>query len=369
MVLFRDFFEDFLTTMDILFLAGHRAYERIRSRGLSADDVKIVVGASGAAKWLVLHGLESTLFGQWFSCRQKPLHLYGTSIGSWKSVAAARQNPKAAFDSLADAYIHQHYLGRITPDQVAVEAERIMNTFIGPGVPEEVLQHPYCRLHLSAVRCRGPLASDNPKIELLGLAMAWLTNRVSRGLLRKFCEPLLFYDRRDSPPFRMNGDFSAGQLALSHENFRQALLASGSIPCVMKSVHTIAGADSAAYKDGGLFHYHPAFDFLGGEDGIVLYPHFYSQVTLGWFDKNRPSRLADGRMLSDVLLLAPSPSFVAELPMGEIPNRRHFVSLAGHDDERIAAWEKTVGMSSRLGEQFLEVVETGRICDFLQRIE
>lgn len=354
--------------MDILFLAGHRAYERIRSGGLSADDVKMVVGASGAAKWLVLHGLESTLFGQWFAGRKQPLHLYGTSIGAWKSAAAARQNPQAAFDSLAQAYIHQHYQGRITPDQVAVEAERILREFVGPGVPEEVLEHPYCRLHLSAVRCRGPLASDNPKLELLGLAVAWLANRISRNLFRRLCEPLLFYDKRDAPPFRMSGEFPAGEVALSHENFRQALLASGSIPCVMKSVRTISGVESAAYKDGGLFHYHPAFDFLGGEDGIVLYPHFYSQVTLGWFDKKRPGRMADGQMLADVLLLAPSPSFVAELPMREIPNRSHFVSLAGRDDERIAAWEKTVAMSCRLGEQFLEVVETGQIRQYVQRI-
>lgn len=134
----------------------------------------MVVGASGAAKWLVLHGLESALFGQWFAGRKKPLHLYGTSIGAGKSAAAAQQNPKAAFDNLTQAYIHQHYQGRITPGQVVVEAERILNTFLGPGVPEEVLQHPYCRLNFSAVRYRGPLASDNPKIEMFGLAMAWL---------------------------------------------------------------------------------------------------------------------------------------------------------------------------------------------------
>ena len=355
--------------MDILFLAGHRAYERIRLGGLCADDVKMVVGASGAAKWLVLHGLETALFGQSFVGRTKPLHLYGTSIGSWKSVAAARQNPKVAFDTLAQAYIHTYYQGRITPDQVAVEAERIMARFLGPGVPEEVLSHPYCRLHLSAVRCRGPLASDNQTIQMAGLAMTWLANRISRNLFRRVCEPLLFYDKRNSPPFSRNGEFPAGEVALSPKNFRQALLASGSIPCVMKSVRNISGVDRAAYRDGGLFHYHPAFDFLAGEDGIVLYPHFYPQVTLGWFDHKQPSRLADGRMLSDVLLLAPSASFVAELPGREIPDRRHFVSLSGRDDERIAAWEKTVKMSSRLGEQFLDAVETGRIRELVQRIE
>ena len=55
-------------------------------------------------------------------------------------------------------------------------------------------------------------------------------------------------------------------------------------------------------------------EFPAGEDGIVLYPHFYSKMTLGWFDHKQLSQLADGWMLSDVLLLAPSPSFVAELP-------------------------------------------------------
>lgn len=355
--------------MDLLFLAGHRAYERIRSGGICADDVKMVIGASGAAKWLVLHGLESVLFGQWFVGRNKPLHLYGTSIGSWKSVAAARQNPQDAFDNLAQAYIHTYYRGRITPDQVAIEADRILNSFLGPGVPEEVLNHPCCRLHFSAVRCSGPLASDDRKIQMIGLAMTWLANRISRNLFRRFCEPLLFYDKRDPPPFFMSDEFPAGKVAISPENFRQALLASCSIPCVMKGVRNISGVDSATYRDGGLFHYHPAFDFLAGEDGIVLYPHFYSQVTLGWFDTRQPSRIADGRLLSDVLLLAPSPSFVAELPRGKIPDRRHFVSLAGRDNERIAAWKKTVEMSSRLGKQFLEAVETGKIRELVKRIK
>jgi hypothetical protein len=55
--------------------------------------------------------------------------------------------------------------------------------------------------------------------------------------------------------------------------------------------------------------------------------------------------------------------------LGEIPDRRHFVSLAGRDDERIAAWEKTVEMSSRLGDAFWEAVETGRIRELVKRIE
>lgn len=353
---------------DLLFLAGHRAYERIRENGLNPDDVKMVVGASGAAKWLVLHGLESVLFCQWFHGRTQPLHLYGTSIGSWKSAAAARENPEEGFNSLARAYIHQYYSGKITPDQVAAESKRIISEFLGPGVPEEILSHPYCRLHFSAVRCRGLLASDNQQLVLAGLAQAWLANRLSRGLFGRLCQPVLFHDPRDLPPFAGNGEFPGGVVELNPANFREALLASGSIPYVMKSVRKIAGAKKGAYRDGGMFHYHPAFDFLGREEGVVLYPHFYEQATLGWFDKKRSSRIADGSLLADVLLLVPSSSFVKELPLGRIPDRRDFLRLAGRDEERVAFWEQTVTMSKRLGNTFMAMMQSGRIKDVVQKI-
>ncbi len=355
-------------TGDLMFLAGHRAYERIRSEGLSPDDVSMVVGASGAAKWLVLHGLESALFGRWFVGRKKPLHLFGTSIGSWKSAAAAQADPMAGFDRLAHAYIHQYYKGKATPRQVANEADRIMDACLTPGMAEEILAHPYCRLHLSAVRCRRPLSSDHPLAMAAGLMVAWGTNRISRDLFRRQCRPTLFYDPRDVPFSSNNGEFPGGAVPLTGENLRQALLASGSIPYVMEGIRKIPGAPGGVYRDGGLFHYHPAFDFLKGEDGIVLYPHFHSTVTLGWFDKNRPERIADGSLLSDVLLLAPSPSFVADLPLGRIPDRRDFERLAGRDGERVAFWEKSVAMGRRLGDQFLETVASGRIQEIVRRI-
>lgn len=353
---------------NLLFLAGHRAFQHIRQNGLEADEVKMVVGASGAAKWLVLHGLESALFGTWFNGRTAPLHLYGTSIGSWKSAAAARRYPQKGFNNLAQAYIHQYYSGKITRDQVTRESARIMEEFLGPEVPEEVLSHPYCRLHLSAVRCRGPLASNSQKMEMAGLVLAWMVNRLSRKMFKKICQPTLFYHPLTPPPFLENEDFNSGRLPLTPENFRQALLASGSIPYVMESVRDIAGAPRGSYRDGGLFHYHPAFDFMAGKKGIVLYPHFYDRATLGWLDKNRASRIANGHQLADVLMLAPSPEFVQSLPFGRITDRRDFVRLAGKDKERVAAWQKSVEMSAKLGQEFLDVVENGSIRERVQRI-
>lgn len=353
---------------DLLFLAGHRAYERIRQGGLSADDVAMVVGASGAAKWLVLHGLDSALFGRWFAGREKPLHLFGTSIGAWKSAAAAQKDPEAAFDRLAEAYIHQYYKGKVTPRQVSEESRRIMGATLGPGKAEEILSHPYCRLHFSTVRCAGPLASEHPLAQGVGIAAAWGANRISRELFRRQCRPTLFFDPRNAPPFVGNGEFPGGAAPLSADNLRQALLASGSIPYIMEGVRKIPGAPQGVYRDGGLFHYHPAFDFLKGDAGIVLYPHFYREVTLGWFDRNRPARIAGGSLLADVLLLAPSPAFVAELPFGRIPDRRDFDRLAGRDGERVAFWEKSVAMSRRLGDAFIDAVDSGKIRERVRKI-
>ncbi|PIE70312.1 MAG: hypothetical protein CSA22_08490 [Deltaproteobacteria bacterium] len=353
---------------DLIFLAGPRAFEKIGDRGLSPDDVDVVVGASGAAKWLVLHGLESAIFGTWFTGRQKPLHLFGTSIGAWKSAAAARQDPVQAFDDLAHAYIHQYYEGKITPAQVSREGNRILNSFLQLEQIDEVLNHPYCRLHLSAVRCRGLMASDLKLPLLGGLMQAWAINQVSRRLYQTQCCPTLFFDPRTPPPFSRDDEFVGGKAALNRENLRQALLASGSIPFIMEGVRNIPGAPDGTYRDGGLYHYHPAFDFLGGQDGIALYPHFYPDVTLGWFDKNRKSRMADGRILADTLLIAPSPAFVETLPLGRIPDRRDFTRMAGRDKERVAFWEQTVAMSKQLGDQFLEAAASGKIRDQMQRI-
>jgi len=49
-------------TSSLTLLAGPDALRRIRERGLSADDIDILPGASGGPKWLVLAGLDQVLF-------------------------------------------------------------------------------------------------------------------------------------------------------------------------------------------------------------------------------------------------------------------------------------------------------------------
>ncbi|MFN7800123.1 MAG: patatin-like phospholipase family protein, partial [Gemmatimonas sp.] len=65
--------------------AGPQALALLRDRGLRAEDVDILPGASGGAKWLALAGLDRYLFGTFLQApRSRPLHAIGSSIGSWR---------------------------------------------------------------------------------------------------------------------------------------------------------------------------------------------------------------------------------------------------------------------------------------------
>ena len=67
----------------LVFLAGERALETIRSQGLRPDDVNVLAGAAGGPKWLTLGHLNRALFGSWFQGRRQPLYLLGSSIGAF----------------------------------------------------------------------------------------------------------------------------------------------------------------------------------------------------------------------------------------------------------------------------------------------
>ena len=85
-------------------LAGRKALAKIQRDGFRPGDVNLMVGASGGARCLVLNRLDRYLFGRWLRDRSKPLHLLGSSIGSWRFACGAQQDPAAAFERFANAY-------------------------------------------------------------------------------------------------------------------------------------------------------------------------------------------------------------------------------------------------------------------------
>lgn len=352
----------------LVFLAGKKAYDHILEKGLSPDDVKVCVSASGAAKWLVLYGLDKMVFGSWLNKRTTPVNFFGTSIGAWKFAAACFNDSSKGFDDLADYYINQRYGKKATKEIVSKTGEEILNGFIQDDKIDEVLSHPYYRISFSAVRCRKKYETKSFLNEAVFLSRAAFANLKDREKLGRYFERTFFMDKRDVPYYAQLKGFKLNKVFLDKDNFKPALLASGSIPLVMNGVKNIPGAPEGEYKDGGMIDYHPFFDFTEQND-IVLYNHFYDYLIPGWFDKKMPGRFAKAKNLDNVLLIAPSKSFVESLPYGRIPDRKDFNRFKGQDEKRISVWKDVQKRSLELGQEFLEIVESGRLGSVVQKFE
>lgn len=340
--------------------AGSEIYQQICDRGLSASDVTAVIGASGAAKWLSIYGLDRAIFSQWLPAAEQRILLFGTSVGAFKLAAACRRDAAAALDALADTYIEQSYPDGASRDAIASELQRILQASLGDGA-EEILQHPQFFYHCGAVRARGLLASGARLPQQLAMAQAFLSTPMGRSSHRLSMQRTVFRDPRC--PGRLPGrdGFSSVEVDLNADNVMAAITASGSIPVMMHGQQNIPGAPDGWYFDGGLLDYHPVPDNLYTSEGVVLYPHFYPQVKEGWFDKFYRWRNASPQQLSRVLLLSPSSEFWASTRLGRVPDRRDFARYANNDAERIDLWREVADKTHQLGETFLELVSSGDI--------
>jgi hypothetical protein len=343
-------------------LAGPDALRWIRERSLRVDDVDVVPGASGGPKWLVLAGLDRVLFGGFFKGRSRPLHLIGSSIGSWRLSCLAQADPVAALERFENAYVEQRYPPKPPPALVSETSGRILDDVLGRDGAEQILSHPWARLHVMTALCRGLSAAEHPRVQLLGLALAAMTNLVSRRTLGFHMERVIFHSAGDTSPFAGLKDLPSVHVALTRENLRPALLASGSIPMVLSGVR-IPGAKPGVYRDGGIIDYHLDLDFGPGE-GLVLYPHFYPYVVPSWFDKSLRWRRGQPLNFRRALIIAPSPEFIARLPGGKIPDRDDFYRLP--DAERIKAWRQVLSESRRLGDELWNLLATGKIVEHLR---
>lgn len=344
--------------------AGPHALRLIRERGLRADDIDVIPGASGGAKWLVLAGIDRYVAGELLaSPRERPLHLIGSSIGSWRMAAYMLADPVTALARGHRSYIYdQDYVGKPTAREISDVGEHILDTMLGALGADEVLRHPWMRLHVITSAARGIAGSARRGMVALAMGVAAAANLVSRRTLALQLRRVIFHSAGDDSPFRHLRDFPTLHRPLTRENLRAALLASAAIPLVLEGVRIPgeAGERGAMHWDGGVVDYHLDLDF-GTGDGIILYPHFYSHVVPGWFDKSLKWRRARPTNFARALLVAPSDDFVAKLPGAKIPDRRDFLSFP--HPERKRRWQAALDASAALGEELRELVTTGRIAD------
>lgn len=352
-------------TAALRIFAGNSAYQKIQKDGLQATDVAAVIGASGAAKWLAITHLDSTIFSQWLNKSTQTIDVLGTSIGAIKLAAALRRDPAAALTKLADDYVAQSY----GPDNSLTVTEgtyQLLNSLLVDGGAQEILQSPRYRYHCIAVRCKGGLASNNQWPQKLSMASAFFKSMRGRDALSKDLQRVVFSDPRSTRMLRSSDGYVSERVELTQNNFDKALLSSGSIPVYMDAVNDVAG--DGVFRDGGLLDYHPVPDYFWPENnGLVLYPHFYQTLKAGWFDKFFPWRHVPSHHLDNVVMLAPSDSYIASLPGGKIPERQDFVKYQHNQERRRDNWREVIKRSEQLGEEFLKIVESGDIASHVQR--
>ncbi len=341
--------------------AGPDALALLRERGLRADDVDVVPAASGGAKWLAIAGLDRYLFGTFLQApRMRPLHLIGSSIGSWRMACLAQRDPLAALARGHHAYIHeQRYSRHPSAREVTSVLTRALDLLLGETGVDEILAHPTFRLHIITAVGRGLAASERRLLLAASIGLAAASNSVSRRTLALQFRRCIFHSSGDASPFLHLGDLPTTHVPLTRETLRPALLASGSIPLLLEGVK-IPGTPRGVHWDGGVLDYHLDLDF-GPGDGLVLYPHFYDTVVPGWFDKGLRWRRARGENFRRALLIAPSDAFVESLPGRKIPDRRDFHAL--DDAERVRRWDAVRMASERLGDTLRELVERDRLVD------
>ena len=342
--------------------AGPVALRRIRGEGLPQSSIDVMPGASGGPKWFVLTGLDKALIGEYFKDRQEPLHLLGTSAGSWRFVCYAHPDPLAAHKRFEQGYLLTEYSDNPTPDEVTLKCRQLIKDILGDGA-QGILANKVMRYNLIAVRSRG-LGKSHSKGKLMaGMGLAALANAFSRKTLGLFFTRTLFHVPDDQSPFHGMNDLPTERVELSENNLANAILASGSIPMIMEGIENIAGAPNGVYRDGGVTDYHFDTRFTDN-DKLVLYPHFYGHRTPGWFDKGLKWRKSSAANSENLVMVSPSEEFVAKLPYGKIPDRKDFLNLPYKD--RVKYWKTVIQESERLGEAFLEQVNSGRIRETAQ---
>jgi hypothetical protein len=353
--------------------AGPRALQHIRERGLRASDIRAMAGAAGGPKGLVLNHLDRHVFGTWLPTARQTVHLIGASIGGWRMAAGTLPDAAAAFQRLVHDYIQEPY--EPEPGRRMPSAELVSRRFAAEldaffdGHIDHVVGHPRYRLHIVTSRGRHVLAREGRWRTPIGYLGAVLTNAASRKTLGLWLERVVFSTPGEALPLDL-GDLRHRLVPLGVQNFKPALLASCSIPFVLKAVHDVPGGPPGAYWDGGITDYHLHWNYtplLGAAQmqaeecgGLVLYPHFQQALVPGWLDKAWKVRHRSTPYLDNVVVIAPNPEWVRErLPNGKLPDRNDFKHYGTAIAARMRDWTRAVAESERLAEEWARWLACG----------
>ena len=350
-------------TQSLHIQAGPRALKHLRENGLRPQDIDIVPGAAGGPKGLGLAKLDEHIFADWlprgFAQRTSPIDLIGSSIGAWRFAAVCRgpapEDTREGLRAFATAYSEQNYPRKVDAAFISAYARDLIDKLF-KGREADLLAHPNYRLNVLVVRGKGILHREARGRSHAGFAMAALANTVGRTHLRHFMDRTWFHaGRADNNAIGFQGGwdkFRTHHVALTPQNFGDALIGSGSIPLVLQGVANIHGAPAGTYWDGGIIDYHLHLPYPRTQ-GLVLYPHFTDRIVPGWLDKMVPWRkAASGAWLDNVILISPSREYLDRLPRKRLPDRSDFKLYVDDYEGRMKFWRFAMAESERLAEEF-----------------
>lgn len=344
--------------------AGSEAIAHIKQHGLTARDINIIPGAAGGPKGIGLCGLDQAIFGSFLPQHPKKRWLIGSSIGSWRFAAIAAHGGLLGPSKLAELYTDMSFKKGIPIAEVSRRCRQTLEELIG-GQEQHIINHPDYHLAILAVRSKHVFSSDHIVPLMASLLGVFSSNVIHRRALTLFMQRGVAYPDAHLKhlPVHLQKHFQSDHISLTANNLMDILMASGSIPAVMQAVKNIADAPQGSYRDGGLIDYH--LDLPFHNDGLVLYPHFADNIVPGWFDKSLRWRKANPLHHKKTILISPSADYLQRLPLGRLPDRKDFVSFANQDEHRKKLWRQSIAESTRLGDEFLELLHGNKIADHL----
>lgn len=339
--------------------AGPKAIAEIETNGFSQDLVKMMFGASGGPKWLILAEMDKYLCGTFFKDRTEPLHLLGSSIGAWRFANYAQKNPVYAIEQFHKSYLN--IMGSTEDEKKMLKSSRMhrdlktgefLDALFKDGL-EEMILNPVYKLGIVGSHCRGMLKSDARLPLMMGLSSAALNNGIHRKFLARSVHRAIFFTDVWSPFLRMN-DFPTEDIRLNVDNIRGALFATGSIPFSNRGVCGLhPHKKKQLYRDGGIVDYH--FNVSTSlSEGIILYPHFFDRTVPGWFDQYLPFRKSKASNFERVLMISPSDELMNKISRKKLSDRKDFKKL--DVDECRKFWQEVSDIGKYMVDEFHELI-------------